>query len=418
MISFLQGDARHLPLRDRSVQCCVCSPPYWGLRDYGTARWEGGDPACDHRHPAEQRQLPHGDGRENDSYADNRVLKAGVGAMFREECGKCGARRIDAQIGLEATPDAYVQTMVAVFREVRRVLKDDGTLWLVLGDSYCSSPRGNKEGDFSTSSLTNPQRQDRLPRPQGASSARIGRSNVTSQLSVERRIEGLKPKDLCMIPARVALALQADGWWLRADIIWAKAREFDPEGVGSTMPENVRDRPTKAHEFVFLLTKRSKYYYDHKAVEQPGVFPAGTRAAKGSGTREGNRRGKQAQGSRTYAGFNDRYFSPPDDGYAVYSGKRRLRDVWRINPKPYTEAHFATYPEALVIPCLLAGSRPGDLVLDPFSGAGTTALACYHLHRSCVGIDLKPDYLRMAERRLRKAGWTPEAAAYPEIDWP
>ena len=200
-------------------------------------------------------------------------------------------------------------------------------------------------------------------------------------------IEGLKPKDMVGIPWRVAFALQAAGWYLRSDVIWAKAHEFCPGQVGSTMPLGGKkaDRPTPAHEYLFLLTKSETYYYDDKAVEQQGVYPAGTRAAKGSATREGNRRSQSE--------------------YAVYSGKRRLRDVWFISTGLFTKDHFATFPLKLVEPCVLAGSRPGDLIFDPFIGSGTTGAVAERLMRRWVGTDLSYQHLareRTAQRGLRE----------------
>lgn len=319
------GDAltwlRKMP--DRVFQCCVTSPPYWGLRDYGH----------------------------------------------------------DGQIGLETTPDAYVAALVAVFAEVRRVLKDDGVLWLNLGDNYVSAPRGNKPGGYSTSSLTNPCRQDILARPHGKTAQRRNRASASAnvQRSISGRFAGLKPKDLVGIPWMVAFALRADGWYLRSDVIWAKAHEFCPGGVGSTMPGSQRDRPTSAHEYLFLLSKSAKYFYDYDASRQIAVYPAGTRAAKGSGAREGNRR---------------------EADYAVYSGARNLRDVWFISPQPYKEAHFATYPPALVRPCLVAGSRVGDWVLDPFAGSGTTGMVAQELGRHVALIELNPAYVPLITARL------------------
>lgn len=323
----IQGDARHLPLADQTVQCVVTSPPYWGLRDYATP----------------------------------------------------------GQLGLEATPDEYVSKMVEVFREVRRVLRDDGALWLNIGDSYVTTPRGNKVGDHSTSSLTNPSRQDVMLRPQGSISQRAGRSNVGSQRSVQWKVDGLKPKDLVGIPWRLAFALQADGWYLRADIIWAKGISFCDTYSGSVMPESVRDRPTKGHEYVFLLTKKARYYYDAEAVREQGTIAAGTQAARGSGTRQGNRR--------------------PEE-YATYTGTRNLRSVWAIGTKPYRAAHFATFPPALVEPMIKAGSRAGttefygDLILDPFAGSRTVGQVCAALDREFLGVELNPAYVQLGRRRI------------------
>jgi len=252
----------------------------------------------------------------------NDVKNATAREFFRETCGKCGATRIDSQIGLEDTPDAYVAEMVALFREVWRVLADDGTLWLNLGDSFA------------------------------------------------------KEKQLLGIPWRVAFALQADGWYLRSDIIWAKP---------NPMPESVTDRPTKSHEYLFLLTKSPRYYYDHVAIKEDGVIPAGTKYAKGSEERAAQ------------PGVNAR---PPE--YKIADGKRNKRDVWTINTKPFRGAHFAVMPEALVEPCVLAGSAEGDTVLDPFTGSGTVAVVANRHGRNFVGTELNADYAEIARERITK----------------
>jgi len=308
------GDARAIPLADGSVQMVMTSPPYFGLRDYG----------------------------------------------------------IGGQIGLEPTPGEYVAQLVQVFREVRRVLRDDGTVWLNLGDSYAGV--GSQTGG--TNSKETGRRAERMFK---------GSYRNTDAI-------GLKPKDLVGIPWRVAFALQADGWYLRSDIIWAKGVSFLDSYSGSVMPESVRDRPTRAHEYLFLLTKSPRYFYNYEAVQEVGRYPAGTRAAKGSGTREGNRRGNP-----------DNATTVPQDGYAIYSGKRNLRDVWVIGPRPYRGAHFATFPPALVIPTVRAGSRPGDLVLDPFVGSGTVGAVCAVEGRRFVGMDLNPEYLKLATARIEEA---------------
>jgi len=302
-----QGDVRDvLPTLDAgSVQCVVTSPPYWGLRDYG----------------------------------------------------------VDGQIGLEPTPDAYVETLVAVFREVRRVLRDDGTCWLNLGDSYAATGKsgGGKQGEKWTAigaDYTGPKGGKWRPAP-----------------------AGLKPKDLCMIPARVALALQADGWYLRSDIIWAKGLSFCPSYAGSVMPESCTDRPTSAYEHVFLLTKQARYYYDAEAVREQAVYPDDRRTPFAPGQidkrGDGHDRGGGLQRTEGVTG-------------------RNLRNVWAINPQPFSEAHFATFPMALVEPCIRAGSRKGDLVLDPFAGSGTTGIVAARHGREFVGIELNPQYAQMA----------------------
>jgi DNA modification methylase len=271
---------RRLP--DQSIQCCITSPPYWGLRDYGVV----------------------------------------------------------GQIGLEPTPEEYVEKMVEVFREVRRVLRDDGTLWLNLGDSYNGS--GGAGGDYAPGGLKAGQ-----PKYPG------------------RRISALKPKDLVGIPWRVAFALQEDGWYLRSDIIWHKP---------NPMPESVRDRPTKAHEYMFLLTKSGKYYYDADAVREPCATSDHERG-------DGN------------GPYRADHFNHNPLG-------RNRRDVWTIPTRPYKGAHFATFPPALVEPCLLAGSKAGDAVLDPFGGSGTVGAVATEHGRDAVLIELNPDYIPLIEKRV------------------
>jgi site-specific DNA-methyltransferase (adenine-specific) len=285
----IQGDCiesmRTLP--DASVHCCVTSPPYWGLRDYGH----------------------------------------------------------DGQIGLEATPEAYVARMVDVFREVRRALRKDGTLWLNLGDSY----KGGKQ--------------------------------------------------LCGIPWRVAFALQADGWWLRQDIIWHKP---------NPMPESVRDRCTKAHEYVFLLTKSERYFCNAEAIKEPLAESSIGRAKRkgrliakaGVGTL-----GKQIRdgvdSSHGYAGLA--LGRNGKTGYDLETGLRNRRSVWTVATKPYSGAHFAVMPAALVEPCIKAGCPEGGTVLDPFAGSGTTLAVAAELGRSGIGCELNPGYIKIAEERVGKA---------------
>lgn len=273
------GDCRETlkTLGAETIQTCVTSPPYWGLRDYGH----------------------------------------------------------DSQLGLEETPDAYVASMVEVFREVRRVLRPDGTLWLNLGDSYASSP-------------------------------------------------GLKPKDLCGIPWRVAFALQTDGWWLRSDIIWSKP---------NPMPESVTDRPTKAHEYVFLLSKSKSYFYDAKAIAEPSVI--GEYQPKNGGP------SKYSLGSGRNDGSSLRGSGPGSKSSFPTPAMRNARSVWRITPKPFRGAHFAVMPPELARRCILAGSRPGDTVLDPFSGAGTTLLVAEENKRLWIGCELSETYAEMALSRIR-----------------
>lgn len=361
-VQLLNGDvlAMLATLPDEYVQTCVTSPPYWGLRDYG----------------------------------------------------------VEGQLGLEKTPEEYVEKMVAVFREVRRVLKDDGTLWLNLGDSYAGSGKG-------------PSNEGSKQRSNGGSltegSGRNQRQFMNGQapkewLPVPR---GLKPKDLVGIPWRVAFALQADGWYLRSDIIWHKP---------NPMPESVTDRPTKAHEYIFLLTKSERYFYDHEAIKEPAIYAEEARydprtnglwgadrktgkttrrfaAAKASETprndgerwNENNARGfkpsdKQRGHSRRHNGFNDRWDQMTKTEQC--SNMRNKRSVWTVGTTPYPDAHFATFPEKLIEPCILAGARSGDIVLDPFAGSGTTLAVSKRLGRRAVGIELNPDYCELAIKRI------------------
>ena len=345
-------------LPDGCIQTCVTSPPYWGLRDYGTATWEGGDADCEHRAP-----LP-GDYNAS-TYHDVATAKRKIverQQQFREECRHCGARRIDSQLGLETTPEEYVATMVRVFREVRRVLREDGTCWVNLGDSYA----GNGGG---ASAWSTPLEQQK----KRANNADLPR----------REMSGLKPKDLIGIPWRVAFALQADGWYLRQDIVWSKS---------NPMPESVTDRCTKAHEYVFLLSKSARYFFDADAIREPHVD-----FARGEfGDRVGGDDSARAQlGVRTGTFNIDRAGA----SRAYNPAGRNRRSVWTIPSEPYPDAHFATFPRALVEPCIMAGSRPGDVVLDPFMGSGTTAQVAQDLGRQWIGCELNPEYVAMQQRR-------------------
>lgn len=259
-----------------------------------------------------------------------------------------------AEMGLEPTPDEFVAALVEVFREVRRVLADDGTVWLNLGDSYAQAG-GRGE--------------------QGGSSQRKGRANVQAQ---ERRAtstrppEGLKPKDLIGIPWRVAFALQADGWYLRQDIIWNKP---------NPMPESVTDRCTKAHEYIFLLSKGPRYYFDADAIKEPAVTAGAPHKA----------------GRKNDASRNDHSTTGTVRGDGEF---RNRRDVWTVSTKPYREAHFATFPPDLIEPCILAGAPVGGMVLDPFGGAGTTGLVAERHGRHSVLTELNPAYAALAAERI------------------
>jgi DNA modification methylase len=300
----MQGDVRQqlATLADGSIQCCVTSPPYWGLRDYGQ----------------------------------------------------------QGQLGLETTPHEYVENMVTVFRQVHRVLADDGVLWLNLGDSYASyrdgkatpdTTRGNSKGTLV---------------PKGSAANRMAASFDGSPI---------KHKELVGIPWRVAFALQSDGWYLRQDIIWHKP---------NPMPESVTDRCTKSHEYLFMLTKQPNYYFDNEAIKEP---------ARDWGTRD------RTNGKYHNAGTG----LTPHTGLTKSYEKKNKRSVWIITTKPFKGAHFAVMPEALVEPCILSSSRVNDVILDPFTGSGTVGVVAMRNHRQFVGTELNPEYIQIAHQRIEKS---------------
>jgi DNA modification methylase len=350
-VRILAGDCREvLPtLEARSVQCCVTSPPYWGLRDYGTAEWEGGSVWCEHSNYRETPRSTLQGGRATQEQATVFI-----------NCPRCGARRIDSQLGLESTPEGYITNMVAVFREVWRVLRLDGTLWVNMGDSYGSGGQAGYQGDGK----------------QYTGGGCASWSGSTRAQATSRTIGGIiKPKDLCMMPARLAMALQADGWYLRSEIIWHKP---------NPMPESVTDRPTKAHEMIYLLVKQERYYYDNDAIREPGQ-EYGERKPKASRDGSAMDLGQIWNQFRTYSGTNE--------------AGRNKRTVWTIATQPYAEAHFATFPEEIPKLCILAGSRVGDTVLDPFAGSGTVGQVALELGRRAVLIELNPAYVELARSR-------------------
>ena len=317
VVRVLNGDCREVlkTLPDGSVNCCVTSPPYFGLRDYG--------------HPG--------------------------------------------QIGLEPTPEAYVAEMVAVFREVRRVLRDDGTLWLNLGDSYNSLGGVHAGRSDNQTGVGAGQRQWR------EGSARADGQVRSDGMSRRNRdgthAPGLKAKDLIGIPWRVAFALQADGWYLRQDIIWHKP---------NPMPESVRDRCTKAHEYIFLLSKAERYYFDSKSMQEPSISPKGPR--------------KRPNGLSHEQGKKDGVYRPN----CGVTETRNRRSVWTVATKPYKGAHFATFPSTLIEPCILAGCPKGGVVLDPFGGSGTTGEVAKKHGRAAILVELNPDYLPLIHDRTNK----------------
>jgi|DEB0MinimDraft_3_1074331.scaffolds.fasta_scaffold00735_4 DNA modification methylase len=303
--TILEGDCiqslKSLP--DGIANTCITSPPYYGLRDYGK----------------------------------------------------------DGQIGLEETPEEYVQKLVEVFREVKRVLRDDGTLWLNLGDTYANTPVGKfNGGGFNDVSAKNG----------GRDLSGVATSGNLNKL----KASGLKQKDLIGIPWMVAFALRSDGWYLRQDIIWHKT---------STMPESVTDRCTKAHEYIFLLSKSKTYYYDAESIKEPVKQDWGTRdRTKGKYHNPGT-------------GLN------PHTGLQKSYEKANKRSVWTISPKPFHGAHFATFPPDLIEPCVIAGSPEGGIVLDPFFGSGTTGLVSMKNNRKYLGCELNSEYIDIAKERLK-----------------
>lgn len=390
VVMIIQADSRHIPLADKSVQCVVTSPPYWGLRDYGTAKWEGGDDGCLHgvMRSSSKSTLGLAKGQASHEAAMRRESECVV--PYREQCGKCGATRIDNQIGLEKTPELYVADLVEVFREVWRVLKDDGTIWVNLGDSYAGSGKGNtKHGTVAGYKQS------------------TNTGSLTGMPMVSWCHETVKAKDLVGIPWRVAFALQADGWYLRSDIIWSKP---------NPMPESVTDRPTKAHEYIFLMAKRERYYFDQDAVSEPASpntharlaqdveNEIGSARANGGGKTNGNMKAVFNH-KMAVAGEGIRNNDSFSNAVCLRVDKRNIRTVWDIATQPYSEAHFATFPEELAARCIKAGTRAGDIVFDPFSGSATTIKVAQDLGRVGVGLELKWDYIQMARRRSAQQGF-------------
>jgi DNA modification methylase len=376
-IRILQGDVRErlAELPPNSFDCIVTSPPYWGLRDYGTAKWEGGSGDCDHLEPKNLgASRLRNDGREHvDPYDGEKALS--IGRPYLRECRKCGASRIDNQIGLEPTLTEYLDTMVAVCREMRRVLKPSGTFWLNVGDSYAANGIS------------------------GLADGTLGGRNIKEHSRQKKTVPaGLKPKDLGMVPNRLAIRLQEDGWYVRSEIIWAKP---------NPMPESVTDRPTSSHEKIWLLTKSERYWYDRDAIAEPAIYSdLANQDASGfkdprlfnGKHKDGYRTDKQRGHSRRHAGFNERWDAMGKDEQC--SGMRNIRNVWTISTRPYSEAHFATFPPELAERCIKAGCPVGGHVLDPFGGAGTTGLVADRLGRHATMIELNPSYVNLIKDRI------------------
>lgn len=329
-------------LDDNSINCCVTSPPYWGLRDYGTSKWEGGNPECEHT--------------INDGTYDPKkgvMVERPIRGNDKTKCLKCGAIRIDKQFGLETTPEEYVENMVAVFREVKRVLRDDGTLWLNLGDSYIGGGRAG-QGKHAYGGLE-----------KGMSDCGLVYGRPTG------KIAGYKSKDLVGIPWMVAFALRADGWYLRQDIIWHKP---------NPMPESVTDRCTKAHEYIFLFSKSQHYYYDNEAIKEKTLTQDNTNRDRD------NTRLNNTPGRTKMAGLKTNNYE-----------KRNKRSVWTVTTQPFKEAHFAVFPPKLIEPCILAGCPKDGVVLDPFMGSGTTAMVAIQNSRNYIGFELNSEYIKIAD---------------------
>mgnify|MGYP002525863234 CR=1 FL=1 len=400
-VKILIGDVftRLAELPDDSVDCVVTSPPYWGLRDYGTATWVGGDPECDHLAP-----MPGGVMASGRAQYDNGLTQEAIAAnvaarrqQYRGACRRCGAERVDSQLGLEPTLGEHLAAMVAVFEEIKRVLKPTGTLWLNYGDCYATSPNGRSAADTKAAGG-----DDRTFRDKPFST--IGGA--------------LKAKDLCMVPNRLAIALQEAGWWVRSEIIWAKP---------NPMPESITDRPATSHEKIFLLTKRLRYFYNANAVRQGrtsdedantfrgGAYcggdtdngTTGKRKVRGNQRRDSFKRGESKRGV-AHIGQNMGTHRPDREDVAYPRGEgRNLRNyepapvqVWEVATRPFKDAHFATFPPELAERCLRAGCPPGGAVLDPFGGAGTTGLVADRMGLDCTLIELNPAYAEIARKRI------------------
>ena len=345
MINIKIGDCLEVlkTLPKNHFDTVVTSPPYYGLRDYNTGTWVGCDPNCPHKRLTKISK-DTATGHAN-MYDHGDVVGD---AIYRQKCPICGAERQDSQIGLELTPQDYVRRLVEVFRGVRDTLKEDGTVWLNLGDTY-----HNYRADGLNVKQT--LHKDKHDQPEVSPN----RAN---------KIQGLKEKDLMGIPWRVAFALQEDGWYLRQDIIWHKP---------NPMPESVKDRCTKAHEYIFLLSKNSHYYFDHEAIQEEATYKDVMRGGSTNRYEQNN-----------FGGDNKMYDT------------RNKRSVWTVNTKPYKEAHFAVFPTDLIEPCIKAGCPKDGHVLDPFGGSGTTGLVADRLNRNATIIELNKDYVEIAEDRL------------------
>jgi len=359
-VEYLTGDCREVlkTLPEKHFNTVVTSPPYWGLRDYQTGTWVGGDPDCPHMRTTKIGKTVKTTTGHQAMHDQGNVVGD---AIYKSECPKCGAVRKDLQVGLEDSPAEYVRTLVRIFREIRRVLRDDGTVWLNLGDTYSS----HKDCKSISQSLAKGTKAE--------VAHVIDKGKSVSRDTKKLKEAGLKNKDLIGIPWRVAFALQEDGWYLRQDIIWHKP---------NPMPESVKDRCTKSHEYIFLLSKFPKYYYDNEAIKEEVKQDWGTR------DRTNGKYHNEGTGLVPHSGLESSYET------------KNKRSVWTVSPKPFKEAHFAVYPTELIEPCILAGCPKDGYVLDPFGGSGTTGLVADRLGRNATLIELNEDYLNIGTNRI------------------
>lgn len=358
----LNGDALEMlkTLPSNSIDCCVTSPPYYGLRDYGTGKWVGGDPNCPHR------RLSKWSEHTITGHAQAELAGNVGDAIYKTVCPLCGAVREDRQIGLEESPELYVKKLTEVFHEVSRVLKDDGTLWLNIGDTYNTSTYRKDE--------------------KSSGHGKQGTNRGVYENVVERpHAMNCKTKDMIGIPWMLAFALRDDGWYLRQDIIWHKP---------NPMPEPIKDRCTKSHEYIFLMSKNPRYYFDYEAIQEDSIWKDDKRKGQGRIAYEGKRLNGNVDETKAQQSF------------VTITEKRNKRDVWSVNTQAVKEAHFATFPEKLIEPCILAGCPQGGVILDPFFGSGTTGRVATRLNRHFVGIELNPEYLDIINRRTNNIQMT------------
>ena len=389
----IQGDCLESlkTLPDGIINCCITSPPYYGLRDYGTGKWVGGNPNCPHRRLSKFSEKTITGHKQKE-------LAGNVGdAIYKTICPLCGAVREDKQIGLEDTPEDYIAKLVSVFHEVKRVLRDDGTLWVNIGDSYWGS--GSRGFDFTKLFEKNGTIQN-------TNKGTCDNTNIPQQ---KGSVDGYKNKDMIGIPWMLAFALRNDGWYLRQDIIWHKI---------NPMPESVKDRCTKSHEYIFLLSKKPHYYFDYEAIQEEAtgydgrkdtilkgspkydnddIYTDSTKAQSMSHkhTERWHFKNLADKGQTPNTMHERRADGLPDEIYPV----RNKRDVWSVPVMPVREAHFATFPEKLIEPCVLAGCPVGGVVLDPFLGSGTTGRVAISLNRHYIGCELNPEYVEICQRR-------------------